>query len=126
MALHDIPAGPFFLQDYGFGPHKVLKLSNKAHKLPIIRGLLDFYPDLPFVLIGDSSQQDPEIYAQIIEEYPGRILAVYIRDVRGDARDAEVEALAAAAAADGVDLLLVPDSATAARHAAGLGLIAGE
>ena len=126
MQTHGLPAGPLFLQDFGFDQDKFLMLSSEAHKLPVIRGLLDFYPDLPFVLIGDSGQQDPEIYTRIIEEYPGRILAVYIRDVSDERRDAEVEALAAAAAADGVELFLVPDSATAARHAAEQGLIAGE
>lgn len=126
MQTHGLPAGPLFLQDFGFDQGKFLMLSSEAHKLPVIRGLLDFYPDLPFVLIGDSGQQDPEIYTQIIEEYPGRILAVYIRDVSGDARDAEVEALAAAAAEDGVDLLLVPDSAVAASHAAEHGLTKDE
>jgi phosphatidate phosphatase APP1 len=126
MQTHGLPAGPLFLQDFGFDQDKFLMLSSEAHKLPVIRGLLDFYPDLPFVLIGDSGQQDPEIYTRIIEEYPGRILAVYIRDVSDDPRDAEVEALAAAAAADGVELLLVPDSTAAARHAAEHGLIVGE
>ncbi|MGH1552402.1 phosphatase domain-containing protein [Streptomyces sp. L7] len=29
------------------------------------------YRDLPFVLIGDSGQHDPEVYAQIVEGNPG-------------------------------------------------------
>jgi phosphatidate phosphatase APP1 len=40
------------------------------------------YPHLNFVLIGDSGQEDPKIYREIVAIFPGRILAVYIRDVQ--------------------------------------------
>jgi len=123
MALHDIPAGPLFLQDFGFDPDKTLKLSHEQHKLPRIRELLDLYPELPFLLIGDSGEHDPELYARIVSEYPGRILAVYIRNVSDEARDVQVRALADATAAAGVDLVLVEDSAEAAADAAARGLV---
>ncbi len=123
MALNDIPKGPLILQDYGFDDGKRLKLSHAEHKLVHIRELLDLYPALPFVLIGDSGEHDPELYAQIIEEYPGRIRAVYIRDVSDEPRDGAVQALAQQAAVRGVDLVLTPDSAVAAAHAAKIGLI---
>ena len=47
--------------------------------------------DLPFVLLGDSGEKDPEIYADIVREHPGRVLAVYIREVRLDPGDGRVE-----------------------------------
>ena len=49
---------------------------------------------LPFVLLGDSGEQDPEIYGEIVSSYPGRILAVYIRDVSGEPRRGTVAELA--------------------------------
>src|SRR3712207_4319126 len=64
------------------------------YKLGIIRALLRTYPGLPFVLIGDSGEEDPEIYHQAAREHPGRIRAVYIRDVTNAKRDAEVKAIA--------------------------------
>jgi phosphatidate phosphatase APP1 len=69
-------------------------------------------------LFGDSGQQDPEIYARFIQENPGRILGVYIRDVSPDPRrDAAVLALETS----GVPLLLAPDSLSMARDAVARG-----
>ncbi len=62
-----------------------------------IRTLLSTYPDLPFVLIGDSGENDLDVYRQAVREYPGRIRSVYIREVRAeetDRRAAEVRAIA--------------------------------
>lgn len=50
------------------------------HKQELIRNMLDLYKNLPFVPIADSGQHDPEIYRQIVDEHPGRVLAVYIRN----------------------------------------------
>ncbi len=32
--------------------------------------MLDLYRDRPFVLIGDSGHNDPEVYAQIVADHP--------------------------------------------------------
>ncbi len=37
---------------------------------------------MKFVLIGDSGQHDPEIYASLIKRNPGRVLIVYIRQIK--------------------------------------------
>ena len=75
------------------------------------------------MLIGDSGQEDPEIYRRAVARFPHRIRAVYIRDMSHDARDAEVRALASEVRRLGVEMRLVSDSAAAAEHAAGIGLI---
>jgi phosphatidate phosphatase APP1 len=120
MNLQSIPRGPLFLRDYDLNPSQ---LSHQSHKLTQIRRLLTVYPHLPFLLIGDSGQEDPEIYRRVVTEFPGRISAIYIRDVSHDRRDAQVRALAKAALEEKVDMLLVPDTVTAARHAAEQGWI---
>jgi phosphatidate phosphatase APP1 len=81
------------------------------------------YPDLPFVLIGDSGEEDPEIYLQAAHEYPARIPAIYIRDVTSGERDAQVHAIAGEARSLGTEMVLVPDTVAAAEHAASIGLI---
>ncbi|MDJ0910654.1 MAG: DUF2183 domain-containing protein [Woeseiaceae bacterium] len=58
-------------------------------KPPIIRSILDRYPDRQFVLVGDSGEQDPEVYAELIRERPAQIQRVYIRNVTGEAPDNE-------------------------------------
>ena len=122
LDVHRVPEGPLFLKDWS----PTVLGKHHDHKLGIIRTLLATYPELPFVLIGDSGEKDPEIYHQVVREHPGRIRAVYIRDVTSDERDAEVQAIAADARRLGSEMVLVPDTAVAAEHAAEAGLIAPE
>jgi phosphatidate phosphatase APP1 len=117
LEVQKIPTGPLFLQDFGISPSQFITSEHDEHKLHYIRQLLEDYPEMPFILIGDSGQRDPEIYQEIVSEYPEHILAVYIRDVTLDARDAEIAELAATTAEANVDLLLVPDTLAAAQHA---------
>lgn len=125
FTINDIPPGPLLLRDYGL--HMLRSFGQPSPKARLIQDLLEIYPDLPFLLLGDSGQTDPEIYAEIAAGNPGRVLAVYIRDASGGAdlaRRAEVTALGADLAALGIDLLLSPDTADFAEHARGKGWIA--
>jgi phosphatidate phosphatase APP1 len=117
--VHDIPEGPLFLRDWNFSPRKLLGMGHQEHKLVRLRHLFDVYPDLPWVLIGDSGQEDPEIYRTIVHDYGDRILAVYIRNVTtGPDRVAAVEELAKEVGQAGSELLLSDDTAASAVHAA--------
>lgn len=115
--MREIPLGPLFLVNLGLTETQLVSPSHKAHKAARITTLLNTYSQLPFILIGDSSQKDPEIYLQAAIENPGRILTIYIRDVTGEGRDAEVMQMAEKAAEVGTSLLLVPDTAGATQHA---------
>ena len=126
MDEHDVPPGPIFLKDFGFTRDKFLKSGHQEHKLSRIRSLLETYPDLPFILIGDSGQQDPETYHQLAEEMPERIRAVYIRGVTPSERDREVKRLAKDVEAQGTSFVLVQRTAEAAEHAHECGLITEE
>jgi phosphatidate phosphatase APP1 len=123
--LQDIPLAPLFLRDWGISRSELLPVGHKGHKLLIIQQLLDFYQDLPFILIGDSGQEDPEIYHHIIQQNPNRILAAYIRNVTTDPeRDTNIGALAQEVVAAGSTLLLDKDTYIMAQHAAANGWIA--
>ena len=58
--------------------------SPEEGKIPTITRLLKQYPERQFILVGDSGEKDPEIYAEIARRYPGRILQIFIRDIRKD------------------------------------------
>lgn len=118
-----LPAGPLYLRDLGLTRDHLIKSSHHEHKFGAIRDLLTTYPALPFVLIGDSGQHDPEIYAEAVEAFPGRIRAVYIRDVSDDVRDGLVAAFADRLEARGVRFAFTPDSLAAAKHACEIGLL---
>ncbi|WP_161881901.1 App1 family protein [Deinococcus alpinitundrae] len=114
-----LPLGPIFLRDWG----AELFSGGGHHKHTIIERLMKTYPALPFVLIGDSGEQDPEIYAEVVRRNPGRVLAVYIRRVTGAARDEGVQQLRAEVQKAGVELVLTRDSLAAAFHAMAMNLI---
>lgn len=121
--IQGIPKGPILLRDLGFDPSLLTSDSHHTHKLSMIRKVLDVNPQLPFVLIGDSGQQDPEIYTQVVRDNPGRIKAIYIRDVTPETRDASIRELIRTAESHHVPMLLVEDTVAAAEHAASMGLI---
>lgn len=124
FALHKIPVGPLTLRDWGLSSRELLPTSHGPHKLGAIRKILAMYPHLPFILIGDSGQEDPEIYATVMREMPGRVRVAYIRNVSetGPRADA-IRALAEELAATGGTLLLTDETIVAARHAAEQGWI---
>ena len=113
---HGFPPGPVMLRDLLGGD------AGPEQKAGRIREVLALHPELPFVLIGDSGERDPEIYAEIVRTHPGRVLAVYVREVRLDPGDGRVEAVSEAWDAD-VPFVLAADSSVLRRHAAGLGLL---
>jgi phosphatidate phosphatase APP1 len=117
--LHDIPNGPILtLRNWGITKDEILPLNNRPYKTEAIRRIIDLYPDLHFILIGDSSQEDPEIYTDIAHRYPDRILAIYIRDVTNKAkRTAAVRRLEEAVVKTGNQLRLADDSLVIAKHA---------
>ena len=117
LSIQGFPDGPLFLGDFGFDEHKWLHLSHDEHKHQQIQRVFETYPDLPFVLIGDSGQKDPEIYLDVVRTDPGRVLAVYIRDVTTPARDAEVQEIARRVSELGVEMALVTDTSEAEKHA---------
>lgn len=125
MELNDIPLGPLLLRDWGLSATELLPFSHGTHKESAIQQILGTYPALPFILVGDSGQEDPEIYHQVVNEHPERILAVYIRDVSGRAERREsIQKLAREVEAAGSQLILSDDTRVVAEHAAAQGWIA--
>lgn len=124
LALHHIPTGPLLLRDWGLSSQGFAPGGGHGHKLDKMRGLFADLAHLPFILIGDSGQEDAEHYRTITREFPGRVLCVYIRNVPGHPRRArELELIAADIRDAGSQLVVVDDTTTAARHAARSGWI---
>ncbi len=126
FSVHGIPEGPILLRDLGIDREKFISAGHQAHKLTYIEHLLDVYPERPFILVGDSGQDDPYIYREAVRRRPGRIRAIYIRDVLVGRKRAEVLAIADEVTRAGADMLLVADTEQAVRHAVAAGLVARE
>jgi phosphatidate phosphatase APP1 len=126
LKLQDIPLGPIFLKD--FGSHTPFTSGDhQTHKLKSIKNVLETLPHLQFVLIGDNSEQDPEIYRRIVTEYPERIKTIYIRKVNDNFdKKNDTESLVREVQNSGSQLIFAPDSEYAAIHAAGENLISAK
>ena len=123
MQLRGFPQGPMFLTDWG-PTERYLRRSGAEHKRTAIRRLIEAYPGMSFVLIGDSGQRDPLTYEEMAREFPGRVPLIIIRQVGDDddERNAELRSHAAKLRSDGIPLYLVRDAAQAATLAHERGL----
>jgi len=126
LVLHDIPLGPLLLKDLGLDKLKWATGGHDTHKLKQIETVLSTYPHLGFILVGDSGQRDPEIYAEAVRRHPDRISAVYIRDVTPGARDSSAGEVLATLKGRGIRTAYGPDLREAAADAADAGWIAPE
>ena len=124
MDIQKIPKGPLMLRDWDIGLSSLSSARHSEHKGATIRNILQLYPALDVILIGDSGQHDPEIYRQMVEEFPNRVKAIYIRDVSRNAeRKASVQKLADEVLASHSILVLAEHTLDAAKHAAEHGWI---
>lgn len=124
--LREIPVGPvLFLRDWGLTQDEILPTDLRKYKLAAISKILELYSALPFILLGDSGQADPEIYEEVVIAHPQRVLAVYIRNVSRDPQRPEaIKALAQEVVAAGSTLILAENTSPMAEHAAAQGWIA--
>jgi phosphatidate phosphatase APP1 len=125
LVLRGFPDGPLLLTDWGPSRTSLFRAPTEEHKLTLIRALLAEHPALRVILIGDTGQLDPEIYATIAQEAPERVRAIYVRRTAGMShrRAAELRELARRVSPCGVPMLVVEDSVQIARHAARIGLL---
>lgn len=121
--LNEIPDGPLLLRDYGIDESKFMMTSHSEHKRKEIENIFKVYPNMKFVLIGDSGQEDALIYYNIAKDYPEKILAVYIRDAKAEEQEVRVKGIIRRAMDEGINMHLVNDSLAAAHHAVQASLI---
>lgn len=125
LELNDIPEGPLLLQDLGFDENRFFQAGHDHKKEKALR-ILEAYPDLPFILIGDSGQEDGRLYRDVVARRPGQVSAVYIRDVdpgERSERDALADERLEQIRQHDVPALRVEASDEIAAHATTLGLI---
>jgi hypothetical protein len=78
LTVHNMPTAEITLRSV------IYQRDKHAYKLTAVRAMIDNSPESEqFILLGDDSDLDPEVYAQISDEYPGRVIATYIHPVKG-------------------------------------------
>ncbi len=120
LDLNHLPRGPIMLRDFGL-PYEDRPANYRGHKHEQILRIMELYPNLPFVLIGDSGEKDTDIYRAVAAEHPDRIKAIYIRDVQSQDRAKRVQGILDDC--QGIPCLLTSSYAEATAHAAKSGLL---
>lgn len=120
---NNFPKGVFLLKELKTSIFKFWKKGDRGHqhKFRKIKSILDTYPNMPFILIGDSGQMDPVIYARIASEYGDRIKAIYIRMIKTD--ETYKRTIHNRISEFNVPVELISDTEEAAQHAVRIGLI---
>jgi phosphatidate phosphatase APP1 len=116
MDLNKIPEGPLLLRDFGIGGDAKAS-DHMGHKFKEIEQIMAAYPQLKFVLIGDSGQDDPKIYREVVKRFPDRVLAIYIRDVQLPERE-KIALDISKSLGEKVEMIIVDNTVEAAAHAA--------
>ena len=62
-----------------------------ARKRQGVIDILNHFPESQFILVGDSGEQDMELYTEVAIERPQQILAVFIRDARSPSNGETVQ-----------------------------------
>jgi len=121
--FNQLPEGTFLLNTIKRWKD-LIKTGKTGHEGKLLRvmRILDAFPNQKFVFFGDNSQQDPIIYAKIVEKYPANIAAVYIRNIVL-ANEKETRALLQKIEDKNVSAFLFNSSADAINHSKKIGLI---
>ena len=89
LSKEGFPAGTFHLKTFRLTDASFLNLFEEPYeyKLDILEPLLKTFPRRRFILVGDSSEKDPEVYGELARRCPRQILRIFIRNVTGQDAD---------------------------------------
>ena len=92
--IHQLPKAVLLLKDIKTSlTDFFFTRSNHNHKFEKIKHILEFYPNLEYVLLGDDSQDDPFLYEAICKIFPVSVKAVYIRQTGNHKKMAAIDVL---------------------------------
>lgn len=120
LLKYDFPKGTLMLRDMGLNLRRKVSFmeGNKYRKIVHI---LETYPSMKFILVGDAAEIDTDIYLKIARTYPERILSIYIRSVKRKANIRRVEKLIEKY--HDIEVVLVNEGDEAIAHASKKGYI---
>ena len=121
LELNSMPKGPILLRDFGLSRRGRFGLPPN-HKPESIARILYAFPELPFILIGDSGERDTDVYMDIARRNPGRIIGIFIRDVEIPGRALRIRRLIEEARGE-IEMHMIKNYREAARFARELGWI---
>ena len=76
----------FRLRDEIFKRWQIIRRKSKGG---VIKNLMKRLPGRSFVLVGDSGERDPEIYAKLASRFPSQVTRICIRQIEANPLDAD-------------------------------------
>lgn len=92
IQTHKYPKGIVLLRDFGKKAKDALQ-NYSTHKKDETEKLINLYPHLQFVLIGDGGEKDADIYLELYNKFPNRIKAIFIHRLGNLKHQARIEEL---------------------------------
>ena len=123
-AIHKLPKAVLLLKDIksSLADFFMTGRGGHNHKFEKIKHILEFYPNLEYVLLGDDSQHDPFLYESICKIFPVTVKAVYIRQT-GNSKKEKVSAILNNLTTLNVAVCYFKESSEAILHSKSLGII---
>lgn len=81
---NELPKGPLLLTPFLKARQLFNPKKGRDYKVNHIEFLLEHSGDKKFVLFGDDSQKDMEVYSDIAYKYADRLIKIYIRQTRSN------------------------------------------
>jgi phosphatidate phosphatase APP1 len=82
IAYHRLPKGALLLSPHLKWNQLLKPNKGKDYKSKHLRELLQNLPDKKFILLGDDTQRDMDVYTEIVNEFKSQIRMVFIRQTR--------------------------------------------
>ncbi|MFV8365006.1 App1 family protein [Flavobacterium sp. XS1P27] len=122
--IHQLPKAVLLLKDIktSLTDFFLTGRGNHNHKFDKIKHILEFYPNLEYVLLGDDSQHDAFLYEAICKIFPVTVKAVYIRQT-GDSKKEKVTAILKNLETLKVSVCYFQNSSEAIAHSKMIGII---
>lgn len=123
FSFNQLPPGAFLLNNIKKW-YQLFATGNTKHlgKFPRIERVLQAFPKQQFILLGDNSQSDPEIYKLIADEYPDQIYAIYIRNI-SEKKEVVTQEILSSIANRSINTLLYKHTNEVILHSRSIGLI---
>ncbi|MBZ9630178.1 App1 family protein [Salegentibacter sp. LM13S] len=122
--MHELPKAVIKLKKIKTGISDFLSTGRGSHdhKFEKIKDIISFYPHIPYVLLGDDSQKDADIYERICKIFPMSVKAIYIRQT-GKKQKPEIAKILKNIESLGVSICYFQHSNKAIKHSREEGII---
>ncbi|GIZ08900.1 App1 family protein [Flavobacterium sp. UMI-01] len=123
--IHQLPKAVLLLKDIKTNLRQFfwsLNPEKHNHKFEKIKHILEFYPHLQYVLLGDDTQEDAFLYEAICKIFPLSVRAVYIRQTGRSPKNEVIKAIENIMTLD-VAAYYFEHSSQAIEHSKAIGII---